>query len=140
MDELDQPRPLTGVGRSNVELRVPADSAYVLVLRTTAAGLAARVDFTIDDIEDFRMAINEACALVLPVADPGSDLVAEFFLGPRTITASVSVASRTPTTTDPGSWAWQVLDALTAEASQSACEGRFTITITMHSALTPRDV
>ena len=36
--------------RADVELRIPADSAYVSVLRTTTAGLAARLDFPIDDI------------------------------------------------------------------------------------------
>ena len=34
--------------RADVELRLPADNAYVSVLRTTTAGLAARLDFTID--------------------------------------------------------------------------------------------
>ncbi|HEY9379199.1 MAG TPA: anti-sigma regulatory factor, partial [Jiangellaceae bacterium] len=40
----------------HVELRVPATGAYVSVLRTAAAGLAARLDFTVDDIEDLRIA------------------------------------------------------------------------------------
>ncbi|WP_219635580.1 hypothetical protein [Nocardioides ungokensis] len=43
-----------------MELKVPADSAYVSVLRTTTAGLAARLDFPIDDIEDLRIAVGEA--------------------------------------------------------------------------------
>ena len=57
--------------RPDVELRLPAESAYVAVLRMTTAGLAARLDFTLDDIEDLRMAVSEACALVLDDADPG---------------------------------------------------------------------
>ena len=61
---------------ADVELRLPADSAYVSVLRTTTAGLAARLDFTIDDIEDLRIAVGEASAMVLPEADAGSDLSA----------------------------------------------------------------
>ena len=36
--------------KPDVVLRVPADSAYVSVLRTMTAGLAARLDFTVDDI------------------------------------------------------------------------------------------
>ena len=55
--------------RPDVELRLPAESAYVAVLRMTTAGLAARLDFTLDDIEDLRMAVGEACALVLENAD-----------------------------------------------------------------------
>ena len=54
--------------KPDVSLRVPADGAYVSVLRTMTAGLAARLDFTVDDIEDLRIAIGEACALVLPQA------------------------------------------------------------------------
>ena len=50
---------------------MPADGAYVSVLRTMTAGLAARLDFTVDDIEDLRIAVGEACALVLPEADAG---------------------------------------------------------------------
>jgi hypothetical protein len=52
----------------HVELRVPASGAYLAVLRTAAAGLAARLDFTLDDIEDLRIAVDEACALLLPLA------------------------------------------------------------------------
>ena len=53
-----------------MELRIPADSAYLAVLRTATAGLAARLDFTLDDIEDLRIAVDEACAMVLPQARP----------------------------------------------------------------------
>ena len=60
--------------RPDVELRIPADSAFLSVLRTATAGLAARLDFTLDDIEDLRIAVDEACAIVLPQATPGSDL------------------------------------------------------------------
>ena len=38
----------------HAELRLPADSAYLAVLRTATAGLAARINFTLDDIEDLR--------------------------------------------------------------------------------------
>ena len=48
-------QPAAPDGRADVELRLPADSAYASVLRTTTAGLAARLDFTIDDIEDLRI-------------------------------------------------------------------------------------
>ena len=58
-----------GARRADVELRLPADGAYASVLRTTTAGLAARLDFTIDDIEDLRIAASEASALVLPEAE-----------------------------------------------------------------------
>ena len=57
-------------------------TAYVSVLRTTTAGLAARLDFPIDDIEDLRIAVGEASAMVLPEADVASDLLCRFFMRP----------------------------------------------------------
>jgi serine/threonine-protein kinase RsbW len=122
-------------GRADVELRLPADSAYVSVLRTTSAGLAARLDFTLDDIEDLRMAVGEASALVLREADPGSDLRCEFFMFPGELVFQVGVPSRKATAPDDDSFAWQVLTTLATKASASTDDNRFTITVTMQSAL-----
>ena len=128
----------TGSGdesRADVELRLPADSAFVSVLRTTSAGLAARLDFTLDDIEDLRMAVGEASALVLPEAEPGSDLVCEFFMRPGQLTVQVGVPSHAPTPPDEDSFAWQVLTTLATKASASTDDHRLTITLSMQSAL-----
>ena len=119
----------------DVELRMPADSAYVSVLRTTTAGLAARLDFTIDDIEDLRIAVGEASAMVLPEADPGSDLVCRFHMSPGRLTVSVTVSVSEPPDPDYDSFAWQVLTTLATEASADAEDGGFTVTMTMISDL-----
>jgi serine/threonine-protein kinase RsbW len=129
---------VTGPGedaRADVELRLPADSAYVSVLRTTSAGLAARLDFTLDDIEDLRMAVGEACALVLPQAAPGSDLHCEFSMGAGELTIQVEVPSQDPIAPDEDSFAWQVLTTLATNASSSTTEDRLTITLSMQSTL-----
>ena len=120
---------------ADVELRLPADNAYVSVLRTTSAGLAARLDFTLDDIEDLRMAVGEASALVLPEAEPGSDLLCEFFMRPGELTIQVGVPSRQPMAPDEDSFAWQVLTTLATRASASIEDHRYTITLSMQSAL-----
>ena len=99
----------------DVELRLPAESAYVAVLRMTTAGLAARLDFTLDDIEDLRMAVGEACALVLEHATTGGDLRAWFDLSDGSIRVSVSADSEGGTEPDTDSFGWQVLTALTSE-------------------------
>jgi serine/threonine-protein kinase RsbW len=128
-----------GESSADVELRVPADSAYVSVLRTTSAGLAARLDFTLDDIEDLRMAVGEASALVLPQAEPGSDLTCEFFMRPGELTIQVGVSSHHPAPPDEDSFAWQVLTTLATKASASTDDSRFTITLSMRSALEESD-
>lgn len=103
----------------DVELRLPAESAYVAVLRMTTAGLAARLDFTLDDIEDLRMAVGEACALVLENADHGGDLHAAFDLSDGSIRVSVSADSLSEADPDIDSFGWQVLTALTSEVVTS---------------------
>ena len=46
-------------GSDSIELRVPADPAYLAVIRTAAAGLAARLELTLDEIEDLRIAVDD---------------------------------------------------------------------------------
>jgi serine/threonine-protein kinase RsbW len=105
----------TTVSNPDVELRLPAESAYVAVLRMTTAGLAARLDFTLDDIEDLRMAVGEACALVLEHADPGGDLYATFDLSDGSIRVAVSADTAAEDDPDEDSFGWQVLTALTSD-------------------------
>jgi serine/threonine-protein kinase RsbW len=125
--------------KADVSLRVPADGAYVSVLRTMTAGLAARLDFTVDDIEDLRIAVGEACALVLPEATPGGDLEAEF----RQTTGSLTVSIRVPTDSraepDYESFAWQVLSTLATEATADADDQHLEVTFTTDSSLALSD-
>jgi serine/threonine-protein kinase RsbW len=117
--------------RADVELRLPADSAYVSVLRTTTAGLAARLDFPIDDIEDLRIAVGEASAMVLPEAEDGSDLLCLFYLKSGELTVKVEVTSTHPVDPDYDSFAWQVLSTLATSAEAQTVGDRFSVSLTM---------
>jgi serine/threonine-protein kinase RsbW len=119
--------------RPDVELRLPVDSAYVSVLRATTVSLAARLDFTIDDIEDLRMAVGEASAIVLPMAEEGSDLTCRYFMAKGRLTITVTVPSHAPDVHEPEGFAWQMLKALTTNATAKAESGEFTVSMTMHS-------
>jgi serine/threonine-protein kinase RsbW len=111
----------------DVELRIPADSAFLAVLRTATAGLAARLDFTLDDIEDLRIAVDEACAMVLPQARVDSDLTCAFDLEPTRLTVAVTAECDTPQAPDRDSFAWTVLSALTSEVRADVQGERLTI-------------
>ena len=117
--------------RADVELRLPADLAYVSVLRSTAAGVASRLDFALPTIEDLRVAVGEACALALPVADEGTSLTAEFFLARTHLTITVAVTGSEVQAPDHDSFAWQVLDTLAAQATSEVTEGRLAIVLTV---------
>ena len=45
-----------------IAVRVPASPQYLQVIRLIAAGLASRLGFTIDDIEDLKIAVDELTA------------------------------------------------------------------------------
>ena len=77
--------------RDLVRLRLPAVGAYLSVLRSATAGLAARLDFTLEEIEDLRIAVDEACAILLDGAAPQAELSCEFELLPDEIRVSVTV-------------------------------------------------
>lgn len=121
----------------HVELRVPASGAYVSVLRTAAAGLAARLDFTVDDIEDLRIAVDEACAVLLPLADADARLTAKFDLEPGRLQVAVSVPSAVTEPPSRNTFAWTVLTALAGEVDASVDDGRVTLTLRKQQAVNP---
>ena len=98
--------------QDRVTIQMPAEGAYLSVLRTATAGLAARLDFTLDEIEDLRIAVDEACAMLLPQAIPGTNLECSFDLGAETMTITVSVAAAQPRKPARDTFAWTVLSAL----------------------------
>jgi serine/threonine-protein kinase RsbW len=112
----------------DVELRIPADSAFLAVLRTATAGLAARLDFTLDDIEDLRIAVDEACAMVLPQAREGSDLVCAFDLDDGELRVAVSAQCDDPRQPSRDGFAWTVLSALTTSVNADVEGDQLTIT------------
>jgi len=48
-------------GYDYVEVKIPAKAEFMGVIRLTASGIASRVGFSFDDIEDIKIAISEAC-------------------------------------------------------------------------------
>jgi serine/threonine-protein kinase RsbW len=55
-------------------LEIPADAAYVQLARLVASGIAGRLDFNIDEIEDLRIGVDECCVALLDCATPGSSM------------------------------------------------------------------
>ncbi|MEY9892054.1 serine/threonine-protein kinase RsbW [Catenulispora sp. MAP5-51] len=50
---------------ASVVLTVPADKEYVVIIRSAVAQLGACFGYTVREISDLRLAVNEACALLV---------------------------------------------------------------------------
>lgn len=111
-----------------VLLTVPADVGYLGVLRTATAGLAARLHFALDEIEDLRIAVDEACAMLLAVASRDAELECRFSVTDDALSVEVAVntvrGARLPA---ESSFAWKVLTALTTAASATVEDNRASI-------------
>jgi serine/threonine-protein kinase RsbW len=119
----------TAVDFDVVEVRTPADVVYVSTLRLTAASLASRCDLTIDDIEDLRLAVDEACALLLPHAGVSATLDARFEVGDGELRVHTSVATTAVAQPDRDGFAWTVLGALATAVDVETSPDRLTISV-----------
>jgi serine/threonine-protein kinase RsbW len=67
----------TTVTGETIRLTVPAALEYVRIVRLTASGVASRLGFDVEEIEDLRVAVDELASLVVESAD-GGDLSVQF--------------------------------------------------------------
>ena len=113
----------------NVRLVVPAAPEYLRLVRLTAAGLASRLGFTFDEVEDLRIAVDELCFHLLGDVDDEAELAAEN----RTMDLTYSAAADSITITgqtgasgavpEPSELSVQILDALVDEHEVGNADG-----------------
>ena len=68
-----------------VTIRIPASPAYIGVVRLVAAGLATRLRFTIDEIEDLKIAVDELSAYLTGSQGRDGDLNLTFTITDQNI-------------------------------------------------------
>jgi len=68
-------------GRDRVTVVLPARPEMWSVLRLVASALGAQLDFSLDDIEDLRLAINELCTACASGATVDSELTCTLMWG-----------------------------------------------------------
>ena len=56
---------MPGKQASTVELKLPGQPEYLLVARLATSGVGLRAGLTVDDIEDLKVAVAEACTNVI---------------------------------------------------------------------------
>lgn len=95
-----------------LELRVPTTPTQLPAVRAMAADLAMRMDYDLDSVEDLRLAVDEACAILAAIGSADEPLTVVF----ETTRAGLHIESWVPTeagTTVPrDGFGWAVLQTL----------------------------
>ena len=113
----------------SIKLTVPATAAAVRITRVGAAGVATRAGFTYREVEEVRLAVGEAAAL-LALGENGEDeqgagtLVVVYTVGPGGLSVDLHVEDEGGQPTPISDLAAAVLDASVDEWEASAADRR----------------
>lgn len=53
-----------------IKLKIPARGEYLSLIRLTASSVAAKMGFNIDDIDDIKVSVGEACTSIIESLNP----------------------------------------------------------------------
>ena len=77
---------MTDVDGEEVRLTMPATPQLLRVARLTAAGLAGRLGFSFDEIEDVKIAVDELCFALVGSRGREGSLTVTYRLGDHALT------------------------------------------------------
>jgi len=72
-----------------VELRIPCKAEWVAVARLAVAAIASRMHFTIEEVEDVKLAVAEACTNVIQHAVDANHIEVRCESGPEELRVRV---------------------------------------------------
>jgi serine/threonine-protein kinase RsbW len=99
-----------------VVLTLPAAPEFVRLARLTCAGLATRIGMGYDEVEDLRIAVGEACSLLIGAGGRTGTLTLTFALVPDTVAIAIVGTFDAPRTGEVDSaLSDQILDAVVDE-------------------------
>lgn len=79
---------------ATVRLSLPAAPAFLQVARLSGSALASRAGFSIDEVDDVRIAIDELSTVLVQVAEREQAIELEFVLSPGNLAVTGRVPSR----------------------------------------------
>jgi len=108
-----------------ISLSTPARSEFVHLLRGVAAGVGASVDLSFDEIDDLRLAVDEACAHLLKLEPKATALRLRIERRQRSLDVVVSLVAEQDGGLLPQTQqflTWHILAALTDGAAVESTE------------------
>ncbi|RMI28060.1 anti-sigma factor [Nocardia stercoris] len=104
-----------GLRGAPVEIGVAAAVSQLPIVRGLAETLVLLSDFTLDEVADIRLAVDEACSTLIALAAPDSTLCCRFVVGEQELLVRVSGVAAVTGLPDQHSFGWHVLRTLTDE-------------------------
>ncbi|MFC6012399.1 anti-sigma factor [Nocardia lasii] len=100
-----------------VEIRVAALLTQLPIVRGLAETLVLLSDFTLDEVADVRLAVDEVCSTLIAIAAPNSLLGCEFLVGDTELRVRVDGVAGAQGMPDQRSFGWHVLRTLSDEVT-----------------------
>lgn len=119
-----------------ISLSIPGDPGHLAVMRATVASVAARTHLTLDQVDDVRLAVEEAAFLLLRGNPPAIELSVDPTIQPLEIT--IRAEATTPIEVDRDSFSWTILRAMTEDLDVSDDGGTTTLTLRFTGPVVPR--
>ena len=119
----DQP----GEHDGSVALSLPADPRHLRLARLTASGFSADLGFSLDEVEELRLAVGEASALLVEHAAAGARLTVRYHddEGELVVEGRCPADADSPITVDPVAEAVLVNTVDTFEVDRDGEANRF---------------
>ncbi len=117
---------------SVVTLTLDATTRDIALARTVAAAMAARADLTLDQLEDARLAVDEAASELIAACVPGDRLVVEFAVDAKDLSVRMSAPRPGNEVIKQDTFTWTVLSALSDELVANVTGGVATIDLRIH--------
>ena len=115
---------------NTIDLAVPANPEYVGLIRSAAAHIAVHADLTLDAIDDLRLAVDEAFAVLIAHKPATGAVNIRFTIHSEQLDIELTGPAGSPPP-DKSSFAWTVLSALVHEVkTQTSSAGLVTLMLT----------
>lgn len=117
---------MTRVDEAQVTLTIPADPAYVRLVRLVVASSASDLGYAYEEVEDLRIVADEAANLAIGACRDGSAIRVGIF----GVDGAIAVGMECPTDNDHAEFdplSSQIVTALTTSCTVSSIDGELRV-------------
>ena len=123
---------------SLIELRLPASADFVSLIRQVAAAACVRANFTVDAIDDAKLACDEAATIVIQNVPDGSHSEWSLDVKPKCLHVHVSAPTALESLPDfeqQEGFTWTVINAVAQELTIELRDGTLHLDFDVRDAI-----